>query len=265
LARALDEVERHAVACDLARDALQWTQEMQLQYMRRVSHELRAPLSSINMTLRVIRDAMAGQAPEKLQNLMGRAEARTETLLDTVDDLLTLSRLRQAPLQEPMVEVAVAHLVEQVTDAVRDAAEQQSVDLRVEVAAGLPPLHGQPEGLRTALDNLVGNAVKYTPPGGSVTVRAALAEDGSRVLITVADTGIGVAPADLPRLFDEFFRTEAARTLQVHGSGLGLAIVKAIVTAHGGEVAVESEVGRGTTFTMSLPPASEAEPTPVES
>ena len=86
-----------------------------------------------------------------------------------------------------------------------------------------------------------------------MVVGAAPADDGHQVVVRVTDTGIGIAPADLPRLFDEFFRTEAARALQVHGSGLGLAIVKAIVTAHGGEVAVVSEAGKGSTFTVILP------------
>ncbi len=258
LAEALDEVEHHAASCELAREDLQRTQEMQLQYMRKVSHELRAPLASINMTLRAIRDGRAGDVPDKVRELTARAEARTETLLDTVGDLLTLSRMHQAPLQEPFGRVALSHLVDQAVDALTDSAEQRGVALHVQVDPGLPPLRGQPEGLRTALENLLGNAIKYTPAGGRVTLSAVPADDRRRVLVRIADTGIGIAAADLPRVFDEFFRTEAARALQVHGSGLGLAIVKAVVTAHGGEISVASEVGQGTTFTVALPVAPAA-------
>lgn len=253
LAQALEEVRHYATSCDLAREDLQRTQEMQLQYMRRVSHELRAPLSSVLMTLRALRASLPPEVPEKLQELLQRAEARLETLLDTVGDLLTLSRMRQAPLQEPFSEIAVSHLVEQVLDEMSDIAQQRGVLLEAEMEPGLPPLYGQPEGLRTMLLNLVGNAIKYTPAGGRVTVSVAREEGGGYIVLRVRDTGIGIAPEDLPRIFDEFFRTEAARRLQVHGSGLGLSIVKYTVEAHKGEITVDSELGRGSTFTVRLP------------
>lgn len=253
LAQALEEVRHYATSCDLAREDLQRTQEMQLQYMRRVSHELRAPLSSVLMTLRALRASLPPEVPEKLQELLQRAEARLETLLDTVGDLLTLSRMRQAPLQEPFSEIAVSHLVEQVLDEMSDIAQQRGVLLEAEMEPGLPPLYGQPEGLRTMLLNLVGNAIKYTPAGGRVTVSVAREEGGGYIVLRVRDTGIGIAPEDLPRIFDEFFRTEAARRLQVHGSGLGLSIVKYTVEAHKGEITVDSELGQGSTFTVRLP------------
>lgn len=255
LAQALDEVERQAQSCELANQNLQQTQEMQVHYMRRVSHELRAPLSSIGMTLRAVRDGLAGDLPQKMRDLVTRAEARTESLLDLVDDLLTLSRMREAPLQEPFTEVAVSHLVERATESMGDYAEQRGVRLEVQVQPGLPPLHGQPEALGTMLLNLVGNGIKYTPRDGQVTLSVVQSEDGKAVVLRVADTGIGISAADMPRLFDEFFRSEAARRSQTHGSGLGLSIVKHIVTTHDGEIGVESEEGKGTTFTVQLPVA----------
>ncbi len=262
LAQALAEVRHYATSCDLAREDLQRTQEMQLQYMRRVSHELRAPLSSVLMTLRALRASLPPEVPDKFAELLQRAEARLETLLDTVGDLLTLSRMRQAPLQEPFTELAVSHLVEQVMDEMSDIAQQRGVLLETEIEPGLPPLYGQPEGLRTMLINLVGNAIKYTPSGGRVTVSAASEAGGNYVVLRVRDTGIGIAPEDLPRIFDEFFRTEAARRLQVHGSGLGLSIVKYTVEAHKGEIAVDSELGKGSTFTVRLPAALWRSPAP---
>jgi signal transduction histidine kinase len=103
------------------------------------------------------------------------------------------------------------------------------------------------------LVNLVGNAVKYTPAGGTVTVSAKAASDPPAVILRVSDTGVGIAAEDLPRLFEEFFRTETARQSRVHGTGLGLSLVKLIADAHHAQVAVESEVGRGTVFTVRLP------------
>jgi signal transduction histidine kinase len=268
LAHALQEVQHQANACEIARTDLQETQALQLHYMRRVSHELRAPLASIGMMLRVMRDGLTGEVSPKLRQTIDRAEARTETLLDLVDDLLTLSRVREAPLQEAMGEVDLPHLVSVAVDALADIADNKRVVVTASLPPGLPPLRGQRDGLHTMLLNLVGNAVKYTPAGGAVTVSADLDAMGRSVWLRVSDTGVGIAPEDVPRLFDEFYRTAAARESLVHGSGLGLAIVQAIVRAHRGEIAVASELGQGSTFSVRLPVCqpgaamSEGEPCP---
>ncbi len=253
LARALDEVQRQAGQCELARANLEQTQEMRLRYMRRVSHELRGPLASIAMVLRVVRDRLEDEAPAKLREMIGRAEARTETLLDLVDDLLTLSQMREAPLQEPFREVVVAALVDDVLASLADIAAHNDVTLTARVDPGLPVLHGQPESLRTMLLNLVGNGVKYTPSGGRVAVSAAYAPDAEEIVLTVSDTGAGIAAADLPRLFEEFFRADTARQSPVHGTGLGLSIVKLTIDAHHGTITVDSQEGQGSTFTVRLP------------
>lgn len=264
LAVALEEVQHQANACEIARTSLQETQAMQLHYMRRVSHELRAPLASVGMMLRVMRDGLTGEVPAKLRQTLDRAEARTETLLDLVDDLLTLSRVREAPLQEPMTEVALPQLAEVAMDTLADIANNKQVTVTASFPAGLPPVSGQRDGLHTMLLNLLGNGIKYTPAGGSVTVSAELEANGQAVWLRVSDTGVGIGPEDLPRLFDEFYRTTSARESQVHGSGLGLSIVKAIVQAHGGEVKVESELGHGSTFSVRLPTWRQGQPTTEE-
>jgi signal transduction histidine kinase len=257
LAGALDEVQASAQACELARDDLQRTQEMRLRYMRRVSHELRAPLTSIGMSLRVIADGVGKVPPEKQTDLLRRAEARTETLLDMVDDLLVLSRMREAPLQEPMSPVSLPRLIEDVVDTLSDMAAARNQHLLTDIEPALPSIPGQPEGLATMLRNLVGNAIKYTPPGGQITIRAAMHAAPRQVVLQVQDTGQGIAAEEVPRLFDEFFRSESVRQANVHGTGLGLSIVKRVVDTHGGTIEVESELNKGTTFTVRLPVGDE--------
>lgn len=269
LALALEESRKQTNACEIARAGLQQTQEMRLAYMRRVSHELRAPLSTVSMTLRVLLDQAGATLPESLYEMVRRADSRVETTLDLVGDLLTLSRIREAPLEEPRAPVDFVALVEGVQENLGDAAVAHEVTIAIEVAPALPAVQGQPEALHTMLLNLVGNAIKYTPAGGQVTVRVRPAETGEAVTLQVADTGMGIAAEELPRLFEEFFRTEAARQSGIHGTGLGLSIVRLTAQAHGGEVRVESELGKGSIFTVRLPAsaspsaAAEAPPAPV--
>lgn len=258
LAAALSEVQSSAQACELARDGLQRTQEMRLQYMRRVSHELRAPLASIAMNLRVIGTTVGQDQPEKQRDLVRRAEARAESLLDMVNDLLTLSRIREAPLREPMSAVSVPRLIEDVVDNLADTAAARQQHVTTNIAPALPSIPGQPEGLRTALQNLVGNAIKYTPPGGQILVSAATEAEPPRLVLKVEDTGRGIAPEEIPRLFDEFFRSESVRQANIHGTGLGLSIVKMIVDGHGGTIDVASALTKGTIFTVRLPLSQDA-------
>src|SRR5262249_1845606 len=153
--------------------------------------------------------------------------------------------------------VAVAGLAATVVEDVRPLAEAKRLALRLEVDAGsLGRVAGDPGQLRQALVNLIDNAVKYTPEGGSVTVRVGSAPGG--VAVTVADTGEGIPADHLPRVFDRFYRVDKARSRELGGTGLGLAIVKGIGEGHGGVGGLASEVGRGTACTVTLPPARPA-------
>lgn len=253
LAEAFAVVQEQAQTCEISRAELLRTQELQLRYMRRVSHELRGPLASVGLSLRVIRDGLAGELTPKQRELIVRAESRTETLLDLVDDLLTLSRVQEAPLPEPMQPVALETIVNDVVESLADTAQAKGVAVIARIPPDLPSFPGQPDGLRTVLLNLVGNGIKYTPRDGRVEISAVAQDDPPRIVLTVRDTGMGIAEEDIPRLFEEFFRTEAARQSQIHGTGLGLAIVKLIVEAHHGTIDVTSKLGEGSAFTVTLP------------
>jgi two-component system phosphate regulon sensor histidine kinase PhoR len=149
--------------------------------------------------------------------------------------------------------VDFAALVEDALDTQAPAAAKKGVALVPELPAGLPPLTADPLRVIQVLTNLVGNAVKFTPAGGRVTVRARRLD--GHIRCEVADTGCGIAPADQPRLFQRFSQLDMSNTREAGGIGLGLSIVKAIVDAHGGEVGVESVPGAGSTFWFTLPVA----------
>ncbi len=258
LHQALADVRRHAQSCEVALDGLQKAQQMQLRYMRKVAHELRAPLSSIVMMDRALLEGLAGEVAEKPRGMIERTHLRAENALDLVEDLLTLSRLRDAPLQEAATEVTVADLVAEVMAEMADAAGFKSLALDSELSGSPAQVPGQPVGLRTMLGNLVGNAIKYTPAGGQVLIRTREAEGGD-LLLSVADTGVGIAQEDIPRLFEEFYRTAEARSSQIHGTGLGLSIVQEVVQAHHGTVRVESELGKGTVVEVRLSAGNKAQ------
>src|SRR5690606_22452167 len=167
-----------------------------------------------------------------------------------VSELLELSRLEGAEPQPPPTPVSVDAVVAEVLDRGRTGAAARGITLTGTGQPGLT-VYGSESQLVTALSNLVENAVAYSPEGSEVTVTTGT--DGDEVVISVADRGIGIAPEDLPRIFERFYRSDRARSRATGGTGLGLAIVKHIVTNHGGRVDVASTLGEGSTFTRRLP------------
>ena len=219
--------------------------------MRRVAHELRAPLGAIASLLSVVSDGLTGQVPPKQLELVRRAELRLAEMLRLVNDLLTLSRSRHGALTEHIESVDVGDVIENVAGLQRARAEAKGITLEITVPELLPPVRADSEGLIQIMSNLIAHAVKYTPDGGRVAVSAQA--DDSDVVVRVRDTGIGIPKEDLDRVFDEFYRSRTAREFERIGTGLGLAIVKSIVTALSGSIEVESEVGVGTEFSVRLP------------
>ncbi|WP_433462968.1 ATP-binding protein [Spirillospora sp. CA-128828] len=246
MVRAKGEVGELGAAFNEMSEHLDRMERQRKAMVSDVSHELRTPLSNIRGWLEAAQDGVAELDPALTASLVEEA-----TLLQhIVDDLQQLAladvgRLRLHP--EP---VDVADLVEQLATVYRAAAEAAELVLTVEVT-GRPHLDADPVRLRQAVGNLLANAVRYTPAGGRVTLRAHA--DGDDVLIEVADTGPGIAPEHLPYVFDRFWRAEKSRSRQTGGSGLGLAIVRHLAEAHGGSAAVRGEPGRGATFVLRLP------------
>jgi two-component system phosphate regulon sensor histidine kinase PhoR len=228
--------------------------EMRRDFVANVSHELKTPLAAIRGYAETLHDGALAD-PATSPRFVERILSQCRRLQALLDDLLTLSRLegvREPAEREP---VDLGELARRTLEIVASSARERGVAL--EIAAGsIPPLLGSADGLERLLLNLLDNAVKYNRPGGRVTVR--LAQRGGEAAIEVADTGIGIPPDSLPRLFERFYRVDKSRSRDEGGTGLGLAIVKHVAQTHGGRVEVESEPGKGTTFRVILPLAPPA-------
>ncbi|MFJ5274768.1 sensor histidine kinase [Streptomyces sp. NPDC088358] len=211
-----------------------------------IAHELRTPLTNIRGWLEVTRDGIVAPDPELLASLHEEAML----LQRVIDDLQDLAAADAGALTLHPEAVRADELVEQVAAAHRVGAEAAGIALRTTVD-GTPWFDADPVRMRQALGNLVSNAVRHTPPGGTVTLSARRAD--GEVVLDVTDTGSGIAPEDLPSVFDRFWRAEKSRSRRTGGSGLGLSIVRQLVAAHGGTVTVTSEVGTGSVFTLRLP------------
>lgn len=224
------------------------------RFMRVAAHQLRAPLSAIRSLLNVALGSY-GLEEEKRQELIRRAETRTQLMLELLSDLLALSRVRDALQENGERElVAVDETLGKVVGMYRPQAEDKGQTLDVRLEAGDAAVLAQPSRLRDVFTNLVSNAVKYTPAGGTVGV-ATRAGDNS-VVCEVSDTGIGIPPEDQEHLFEEFYRASNAKEFAEEGTGLGLSIVREIVESAGGRIACASEPGEGTRFTVTLPVAA---------
>ncbi|WP_406335510.1 sensor histidine kinase [Streptomyces sp. NBC_00203] len=215
-----------------------------------IAHELRTPLTNIRGWLEVTRDGIVDPDPELLASLHEEAVL----LQRVIDDLQDLAAADAGALGLHREEVRADELLEQVAAAHRVGTEAAGIRLLTRVD-GSPWLDADPVRMRQALGNLVSNATRHTPSGGTITL-SARSQDG-QVVLEVADTGSGIAPEDLPSVFDRFWRAEKSRSRRTGGSGLGLPIVRQLVAAHGGTVTVTSDLGAGSVFTLRLPCAME--------
>jgi len=220
------------------------------QFMRKASHELRAPLAATHTLLKTVLAGLTGKVDPRQVDMIQRACERTDSLMDLINDLLRYSRLEaEAGVQVVREPVSFADVVRRTIELLSPSAEAGQITLQDEVRPAR--VLADEEGLTELATNLVSNAIRYSPEGGAVSVR--LEARGERAVFRVQDHGIGIDPEDLPHVFEEFFRSEAAKKAVQHGTGMGLSIVKRLVDSYAGSIDVASEPGRGTTFTVSLP------------
>ncbi|GAA2526772.1 ATP-binding protein [Pilimelia columellifera] len=219
-------------------------------FMSTVSHELRTPLTSISGYLEMLRDGDAGEISDDQDRMLAVIERNTSRLRSLIEDLLVLSRIEAGALRLHRSPCDIGPLVDAAVAAMLPAAEENGVQLNAEIETGLVAFV-DPAQFDRVLVNLLNNAVKFTPGGGEVTVLARHDADG--VLVRVADTGIGIPEAEQPELFTRFFRASNAIERAIPGTGLGLPIVRTIIVRHGGHIAVESALDRGTIVTVRVP------------
>jgi two-component system phosphate regulon sensor histidine kinase PhoR len=224
-------------------------EQVRTEFIANVSHELRTPLTAIQGYLETLLGG-ALEEREHARRFVEIAFRHTERLGRLLNDLTDLSNIELGKVSLRLAPTPLGPLVDSVLELVAAKARDGEVTLRAEVSEGLG-VTADHDRLVQILINLVDNAVKYTPAGGAVTVGARLTGDG-RVALSVSDTGIGIPRADLPRITERFYRVDKARSRELGGTGLGLAIVKHLVLAHGGDLAIESEEGRGTTVRVLL-------------
>jgi len=229
---------------------VQTSQKSQREFVANVSHELKTPLTSVQGFAQALLDGTANtpeeqkQAAQVIFNESGRMHRMVLDLLDLAHMDAGMLNLQSAP-------VDLTSLLNSIVEKFAPQAHAGNVDIRVETTS-LPAFTGDGDRLGQVFTNLVENALKFTPGGGSITLRAIQA--GSGVQIEVADTGAGISPEVLTHIFDRFYQADPSRPGgRKHGSGLGLAIVREIVATHGGKISVRSEPGRGSTFTVNLP------------
>jgi signal transduction histidine kinase len=220
---------------------------MKSDFVATVSHDLRSPLTYMRGYAAML--PMVGELSDKQRDYVEKIQGGIEQMTEMVDDLLDLGRI-EAGVGLQRAECGLADLVRGIVEDARGRALAFNLDLRTEINTSRP-MQADQGLLKRAISNLLDNAMKYTPPGGKITL--GLNERADSLIVSVSDTGIGIAAADQGRLFEKFYRVKRRDTLDIKGSGLGLAIVKSIAEWHGGRVWVDSQLGVGSTFYVALP------------
>jgi signal transduction histidine kinase/DNA-binding response OmpR family regulator len=228
--------------------------DMKNEFVSTVSHELRTPLTSIKGYVDLILDGSAGEINEMQQDFLGIVKENSDRLVELINEMLDISRIESGRVHLKLEAVNVAESVEGAVETFRAVLTQTGRNVEVHVPAHLPLVVADRDRVGQVLINLVSNALKYSPGGGTVTVTAG--HHGDFVTVSVTDEGLGIGKEDLKRLFTKFYRVDSAMTREIGGTGLGLSICKNIIELLGGEITVKSKLGSGSTFAFTLPVAA---------
>jgi signal transduction histidine kinase len=255
--RGNDELANLALTFNDMAAQLQAADEKQreLDMLRRnliawAGHDLRTPLASIQAVVEALADGLVDD-PETVDRYLATARRETRSLSVLIDALFELAQLEAGGLHLDLAPNSISDLISDTIESFSQMAENRGVRLAGSAEPGVDPITMDAQQVGRVLSNLTGNALRHTQQGGQVEVRARA--DGSDVLVEIHDSGEGIDAHDLPHVFERFYRGEKSRNRATGGAGLGLAIAKGIVEAHGGEIGVDSEAGRGTRFFFRLP------------
>ena len=251
LKREVEERERTQRELHLAKEAADTASQAKSAFLASMSHELRTPLNAVIGFSELLEQEIFGPLNAKQRAYVGNVLISGRHLLGLVNDILDISKVEAGRMDLQCEATPIGALVDVARSVIAAMASKKGIDLEVDVPGDLPVVSVDPGRIKQVLYNLISNAIKFTEPGGTVRVSARLA--GQRVQISVADTGVGIAPEHLSRLFREFEQIPQRAGARPEGTGLGLALTKRLVELHGGTVEVESEPGKGSTFSVFLP------------
>jgi signal transduction histidine kinase len=220
-------------------------------FLRMAAHDLRAPLTVIRGYVELVMEDTEAAEDEEALEYLGVVLNRTGQMANLIDNLLDVEKIESGEVSLRLETLDLAAFVEETAKSFRLVGKQKDLTVNWNIPPGVPVVQGDRERLGQVLNNLVSNAIKFTPEGGTITLEVRVDEE--EVFVEVIDTGLGISEKDQARLFQRFFRTDAVRERKIPGTGLGLSIVRAIIEQHGGQVYVSSTLGEGSTFGFTLP------------
>lgn len=245
------EVQNRTKQLSSALEEVKKISKVKSEFISAVSHELRTPLTSIKGYASILITGTVGKIPESVKERLKKINTHSDNLVKLINNLLDISRIESGRAELNFVNHDITSLIENVQDLLTPQIKQKNIQLVVRVNDNTPPLPIDVGQIERVFINLIGNAIKFTPEKGTITITAEL--EDKNVKISVSDTGTGIKKEHLPKLFDEFYRVDNEINQNVKGSGLGLPLAKKIVEAHHGEIWVTSQVNEGTTFYFTLP------------
>ena len=252
--RDITRLRQAEAAADAARQQAEAANQAKSAFLARVSHELRTPLNAVLGFSELLGSEWLGPLGHpRYREFANDIHASGKHLLSLIDDILDLSRIEAGRIELREEDVAVAELVDAVGRVLRQRAEADGLDFSTTIPDGLPAVRGDPRALKQVLLNLLSNAIKFTPSGGRVGCSARRSADGG-LCLEVVDSGIGIAASDIAKALEPFGQIDSPLARRHRGAGLGLPISRALVELHGGRLDLASEIGKGTTASIRLPP-----------
>jgi signal transduction histidine kinase len=252
-AKLYEAVKRHAAELEEAYARLQELDRAKDEMIQNISHEMRTPLTFVKGYVQLMMDGQLGEMTDIQRTSLEVVDRKAEQLSRLINDIITLQVVSRETLDVRLIDLA--QLVWEAGERWRTDAAADNIVIQSELPTGIPPVLGDRSRLDQVLDKLLSNAIKFMPGGGTVTMRVEDTVDG--VQVSVSDTGIGIPPSQLERIFDRFYQVDGSAQRRFGGAGLGLAIVKLVIEAHGGHVAVQSELRKGSTFSFTIPKAAD--------
>jgi signal transduction histidine kinase len=231
--------------------SLKMLDQLKSEFVAKVSHELRSPLSTIHEQLAMVLKETSVNEADVDQHLIERAKEKTHGLISLIGDLLDLSRIEAGGISHNIQSIQIADLLNSIVDFLGIRAQSKDQSLTFELTSELPLFTVDPMALESIFGNLIANAINYSPNGAAIIVKAGL--EGKFIRVQVIDNGFGIAPKYHDQIFERFYRVKDDNTRYITGTGLGLPIVKGLVDSMNGTISLDSDVGKGTTFTVLLP------------